>query len=115
MLQLEQRYKPRIDWVGWLAHFGVTMKRNQSAFQFNDYSIVLQAAMEGQGIAMGWRHLVEPLIQQGLLVRPLKESVVTDQPFFVIAPRDRELRSDVAHLKNWLVSEAGNPRSPAAL
>jgi DNA-binding transcriptional LysR family regulator len=39
----------------------VALERRTHLFRFNDYSVVLQAAIEGQGVAMGWRHLVEPL------------------------------------------------------
>jgi len=113
LLHLEERYKARIDWAGWLRHFGVDMNHSQKMFRFNDYSIVLQAAIEGQGVAQGWRHIVEPLIQQGLLVRPLTQSVTTDQPFYIIAPKEWELRSDVEYLKNWLASEAGGSSNRA--
>lgn len=106
LLHLEERYKPRIGWTEWLQHFGVKMAREQAMFRFNDYSIVLQAAIEGQGIALGWKHIVDPLLAQGLLVRLLPEVVTTDQPLFVIAPKDGELRSDVNHLKHWLLGEA---------
>ena len=59
LLHLEERYaRPRLDWAGWLARFGVAMDRGTRLFRFNDYSVVLQAAIEGQGLAMGWRHLV---------------------------------------------------------
>ena len=107
LLHLEERYKARIDWAGWLRHFGVDMNHGQKMFRFNDYSIVLQAAIEGQGVAQGWRHIVEPLIEQGLLVRPLAQSITTHQPFYVIASKEGKLRSDVDHLRKWLISEAG--------
>lgn len=106
LLLLEERYKPRMDWAQWLAQFGVKLPRGADVFRFNDYSIVLQAAIEGQGIAQGWRHIVEPLIAQGLLVRPVLESVTTDKPLYVVAPGNRTLRSDVLKLKEWLVGEA---------
>lgn len=106
LLHLEERYKPRIGWAEWLRHFGVPLRREAAMFRFNDYSIVLQAALEGQGVALGWKHIVEPLLAQGQLVRPLQEAVTTDQPLHVVAPRDTELRSDVAHLRNWLMEEA---------
>ena len=77
LLHLEERYRPRLDWSLWLAHFGVSAARAGKALTFNDYSIVLQAALEGQGLALGWRHIVEPLIAQGRLVRPVPQSVST--------------------------------------
>ncbi len=106
LMHLEERYKSRIGWTDWLKSFGVALKRENAMFRFNDYSIVLQAAIEGQGVALGWKHLVDPLIAQGLLVRPLSQSVTTDQPIYVIAPKNTELRSDVLNLKNWLIAEA---------
>jgi DNA-binding transcriptional LysR family regulator len=95
-----------MGWAGWLGQFGVALPRDANLFRFNDYSIVLQAAMEGQGVAQGWRHIVEPLIAQGLLVRPIAQSVTTDQPMYIVAPGGRELRPDVLNLKDWLVAEA---------
>jgi hypothetical protein len=49
---------------------------------------------------------VQPLIAQGLLVRPLQQSVTTDQPLYITAPQGKVLRPDVAYLKDWLVGEA---------
>ncbi len=108
LLVLEERYRPRMGWKDWLLHFEVSLPRQPKLFRFNDYSIVLQAAIEGQGVAQGWRHIVQPLIAQGLLVRPLQQSVTTDQPLFITAPQGKVLRPDVAYLKDWLVAEAAN-------
>jgi DNA-binding transcriptional LysR family regulator len=106
LLLLEERYRPRMGWKEWLAHFGIRLPRQPRMFRFNDYSIVLQAALEGQGVAQGWRHIVQPLIAQGLLVRPIASSVTTDQPLYITAPKGKALRADVAYLKDWLVVEA---------
>lgn len=106
LLHLEERYRPRLDWPGWLNRFGIKLGRGGKTFRFNDYSIVLQAAIEGQGVALGWRHLVATLLAQGLLVRPFEQSVTTDQPIYLVAAGKGRLRSDVAHLRDWLVAEA---------
>ena len=108
LLVLEERYKARMDWKEWLMRFDISLPRKPVLFRFNDYSIVLQAAIEGQGVAQGWRHIVQPLIAQGLLVQPLQQSVTTDQPLFITAPQGKVLRPDVAYLKDWLVAEAAN-------
>jgi DNA-binding transcriptional LysR family regulator len=108
LLVLEERYKARMGWKDWLAHFDISLPRQPRLFRFNDYSIVLQAAIEGQGVAQGWRHIVQPLIAQGLLVQPLQHSVTTDQPLYITAPQGKVLRPDVAYLKDWLVAEAAN-------
>lgn len=106
LIHLEQRYSPRLGWKEWLSRFGVVDKRQRPNLQFSDYSIVLQAAIDGQGIALGWRHIVDPLIAQNILVRPVRESVKTDWPMYVIAAKDRELRKDVLMVKDWLLEES---------
>lgn len=106
LLHLEERYRPRLGWSGWLARFGVALGRSTRLFRFNDYSVVLQAAIEGQGVAMGWRHLVDPLLQQGLLVRPVPHSVTTEQPIYLVASRRSKLRPEAVHLRDWLMAEA---------
>ena len=40
-----------------------------AACSINDYVLVIQAVMEGQGIALGWRHLTDRLVASGLLVQ----------------------------------------------
>jgi DNA-binding transcriptional LysR family regulator len=106
LLHLEERYRPRLDWAGWLSRFGVKPLRSARQFSFNDYSIVLQAALEGQGVALGWRHIVAPLVADGRLVRPLAESVTTDHPIYLIAARSGHLRSAAVTLRDWLLGEA---------
>ncbi len=113
LLHLEERYaRPRMDWAGWLARFGVAMGRQTRLFRFNDYSVVLQAAIEGQGVAMGWRHLVAPLIAQGQLVRPVPQGVTTEQPIYLVASRRGKLRPAAAHLRDWLLAEARSAAGP---
>jgi DNA-binding transcriptional LysR family regulator len=106
LLHLEERYRPRLDWAGWLSRFGVRAPRGAGQLSFNDYSIVLQAALEGQGVALGWRHIVAPLIADGRLVPPVAERVTTEQPFYLVAARSGHLRSAAVKLRDWLLAEA---------
>ena len=70
------------------------------------------SAIEGQGVALGWRHLVEPLIGQRLLVRPVPQAVTTDQPIYLVASRRGKLRAEAVYLRDWLVEEAGMAARP---
>ena len=51
---------------------------------------------------------MEPLIAQGRLVRPIAQTVTTDQPMYIVASRAGRARHDVMALKDWLVHEAGH-------
>lgn len=106
LLHLEERYRPRFDWSGWLARFGVVLPRGPRLFSFTDYSIVIRAALEGQGVALGWRHIVASLLAEGRLLRPMPQSVLTERPLRIVAPRTRPLSPAAARLRDWLIREA---------
>lgn len=107
LLILEERYESRFDWHTWFKRVGVESTRSLDGATSNDYSIVLQAAIAGQGIALGWRHIVQPLLEQGILVRATPESVRTEYPFYIIAPESLPLRPPVAALRDWLIEQMG--------
>jgi len=105
LLHLEANYPQRLDWESWLRHFGVEHQPQGKQFSFNDYSVVLQAAMEDQGIALGWRHIVQPLINDGRLVQALDLVHTSRNPFYILAPRSPALSPATECLRNWLITE----------
>jgi len=62
--------------------------------------------MAGHGVGLGWHHLVVDLMDGGLLVRPVVESVTTDDPIWLNAPAGRALTSAATALRDWLVVHA---------
>ncbi len=106
LIHLEEHYSPpRFNWQRYFEHYGLTLKHTRKGVSFNDYSIVVQAAIEGQGLALGWHHIVQPLIEQGKLVEPLTERIKTLSPFYIIAREDKPLRIETQALLEWLLLE----------
>lgn len=105
LLHLEERYEPRFDWKRWFELHSVVHPEALPGDRSTDYSLVLQAALDGQGIALGWSHLVEDLIADGRLVR-LADPVTTEQPFVVVNSANRPLSPGAAALRSWLVDRA---------
>lgn len=94
-----------MDWDGWLKYYDVDIQSEGEQYSFNDYSVVLQAALEGQGIALGWLHIVEPLITQGRLVQVLPEVRTSNNPFYILAVKSTVLGPAAESLRNWLITE----------
>jgi len=73
---------------------------------FNNYHLVLQAALMGQGVAIGWRPLVDPFLDNGQLIALPGLSARTQRGYFLVEPKTGHgvcARSDFCA---WLVREA---------
>jgi DNA-binding transcriptional LysR family regulator len=108
LLHLDQRFRPRFDWYQWFDHFSVPRPRRLPGYRSNDYSLIIQAATEGQGLAIGWLHLVDDLIADGRLARLGSLSVATDHPFVVLT-RTEHPGTAAASLVEWLLASAPTP------
>jgi DNA-binding transcriptional LysR family regulator len=69
---------------------------------YNNYSLIIQAAIDGQGIALGWRHFVDDLLREGQLVRPVDATVKTGLGFYLVTARGRPISRPAQRLMQWL-------------
>jgi DNA-binding transcriptional LysR family regulator len=117
LLHLEERYVPRYDWARWFANFGIETATTLSGVRSNDYSLILHAALSGNGLALGWRHIVDALLVDGSLVA-VGPTVETGSSFPLLRRADRPLALGTAALHSWLLSENGREagsEDPASL
>jgi DNA-binding transcriptional LysR family regulator len=71
---------------------------------FSNYDLVIQAAIDGQGIALGWLGLVTPLIAKGDLV-VVTEDIVRSNCCYKISYRNSSSRNGPKQVFEWLVNE----------
>ncbi|MBB3231435.1 LysR substrate-binding domain-containing protein [Halomonas stenophila] len=57
-----------MDWPGYFERLGGQAHLAPSELIFNNYPLLVQAAIAGQGVALGWRGLVDDLLERGMLV-----------------------------------------------
>lgn len=106
LIHLEEPFRPRATWSDWFAQNSIFYTDAGEGLRLNDYALVIQAAIAGEGIAFGWRHIVELLIEQGVLVKALEESFRSDQRFFVVWPEAIALSPEATRVRDWLASQA---------
>ena len=104
LLTLQERHRSRMRWSEWFKALGAGAPDGAGVGVTNDYTVLLHAAMEGQGVGLGWHHLVDDLVEQGRLVRPVVESVTTADPMWLNAPPGRALTSATEVLRDWLLT-----------
>jgi len=105
LIHLEEPYREAADWKDWFASAGLATEASRGLL-INDYALVIQATMEGQGIALGWRHLTERLVKAGLLVKVTEHSLFTGKAFYVVWQKARDLTEPVRRVRDWLIGSA---------
>jgi LysR family glycine cleavage system transcriptional activator len=94
------------DWRDWLRTAGVTGVDPARGPYFNDSSMLLQAAADGQGVALGRSALAAGEIAAGRLVRPFDLKFTRDKAYYFVCPINGEDRPKVAAFRHWLMDEA---------
>jgi LysR family glycine cleavage system transcriptional activator len=98
----------REDWRLWLTAAGVEgidLKRGPS---FNDGSLLVQAVVAGQGVAVGRRALVAGELAAGRLIRPFEFVLPVDRAYYFVCPVGSADRPKIKALRAWLLAEAAS-------
>lgn len=99
--------KAQPDWSS-LFSFGAGASKAAVAANsliFSDYAIVVQAALLGQGVALGWVNVVSHWLRTGSLVPAASDVIVTGRLCHLVNSRDRPVRSATADIRDWIIEE----------
>ena len=107
LIHLEEPIRERPGWQDWFSNFQSSPKRIDHGLRFNDYALVLQAAMAGEGCAFGWKHVTDRLIEQGLLVGRPDMAWKTGKGFYLVWSSNRELSEGAERIRSGILSAAG--------
>jgi LysR family glycine cleavage system transcriptional activator len=94
------------DWRAWLLAAGVPDVDTSRGPRFTEHSMVVQAAVDGQGVALTCNAVVFDDIAAGRLVRPLSFSLPTLFAYHVVYPVERRDEPKIAAFRSWLIAEA---------
>ena len=106
---------PESMWVRWLAAAGVKAEKLKAALSFNYSSLMIQAAIDGLGVALAQEALVRDDLATGRLIRPFEVDMPSDYAYYVVSPEATAERPKVAAFRTWLLTEAcTEPEAEAA-
>ena len=101
---------PWLDWRSWLASNGEPGLKPAGSYRFKLYDQVIQAAVAGQGVALGRIPMISRHLRDRRLVAPFAKRYDSARGYFVLlAPRAGE-RTDVLAFRDWLVDQARDER-----
>jgi LysR family glycine cleavage system transcriptional activator len=101
----------RDDWRLWLTAAGAKNVDPARGPVFDHAMTVLQAAMDGLGVAIGHRPLVERDIEAGRLVAPFDMVLPIDAGYYLVAPPNAMRRHKVRSFRDWVLAMANQAQS----
>ncbi|RTE66707.1 LysR family transcriptional regulator [Amphritea opalescens] len=96
-------------WFDWHSYFQGRRSQivpGEPVLTFNNYTLLIQAAIAGQGVGLGWSTLVDDLIDSKVLVGLREFSLSSDRGYYVVEPRPNELVNAKQHFLDWLWGES---------
>jgi len=113
LLHLENTGPARwLRWIDWFSFHDITPVNPGGGLSFNNYTLVMQAAIAGQGVALGWIPLIEDLLRTGQLVSALKQPHTTHSGYFLVEPIPRRMTEPNNVFREWITRCA--TQKPAA-
>jgi LysR family glycine cleavage system transcriptional activator len=97
-------------WADWLDRAGVTTVDPARGLRFGLSIMAMQAAIDGQGVLLGRRVLVEHDLREGRLVRPFALALPVRPAYWLVCPADAWERPKVRRFREWLLAEVGLSR-----
>lgn len=82
LLHLTATSQGRVDWHEWFRDLGVAPSMQGPLF--STYTPMLQEAIAGRGVALGWKGMIDAYLESGQLVRLSNRVVTSDQAFFIV-------------------------------
>jgi len=105
LLHFEERHRVRIGWREWLAQHALQTPRLRQDFVFTDALGSIEAAVLGQGIALGWKHLVHDHIRAGRLVYPLSDVYRSGEAIHLVMAAARPAKPGTVLFRDWLLEQ----------
>lgn len=112
LLHMDERSARWLDWSRWCGLAGLEAPARSARFHYNNYPLVLNAAVEGSGLALGWSGLVESMIEEGTLIS--LEPVVSRAEFGYILGARHSDSAIIAAVVDWLRRNTAAEPAPLA-
>lgn len=93
-------------WKDWFARAGCDGQPSGAGLRFSDAVAMIQAAIDGQGVALGRSALVADDIGAGRLAAPFEVALPARYAYHLIWPRGAPAAADALAFQRWVIAEA---------
>jgi LysR family glycine cleavage system transcriptional activator len=93
------------DWLAWFQAAGVGAPAVPRGPTIGDDAAMLQAVIDGQGVALGRSVLVADDLAQGRLVAPFPQRLPASYHYWFVAPESAPETPGLTTVREWLIAE----------
>jgi LysR family glycine cleavage system transcriptional activator len=91
------------NWEKWLALTDISGVNPRRGIIIDDTNVLIQAALNGQGVALASSLFVGEHLASGQLVRPFEPVLYSEEAYYVVCPRGHLRRPAVQAFRDWLL------------
>ena len=95
-------------WLNWRGFFNQRRSQvipSEPVLTFNNYTLLVQAAIAGQGVGIGWGALVGDLVDSGMLTALSAFSLTSDWDYYLVEANAQDMLPAKRHFVDWLLTE----------
>ncbi|XUY26441.1 LysR family transcriptional regulator [Agrobacterium sp. rho-8.1] len=100
--------RPKL-WTEWFEMNGLTSENAYRGSRFDQFSMLIEAAVGGLGFALLPKYLIEPELKSGLLNVVFDVPLQTENSYYIALPEGRQDNVLARAFQNWLLDEVGTP------
>lgn len=106
LIDVSSEHSEWMNWRSFLTHTGLENPDVNPSIVVNTYPLAVQAALDGFGVALGWKYLVDLHLASGKLVKPWDDiSAATQSGYYLLIPEDRKPFSERDIVEQWLLGQ----------
>lgn len=111
---LQQSTRP-YAWREWFTSRGMLVEGDMSGPRFELFSMHTEAAIQGIGIALIPRLLIEDELRRRVLIPIAQHDYLSERSYYIIYPEQKSDRAPLAVFREWIEEQARIYREPLGL
>ncbi len=90
-------------WADWLKLANIEEIDANKGTIIDDTNVLIQAVVDGQGVALGSTTFVQDLLESGRLIKPFDITLVNEFAYYIVCPQAHLKNPSVQAFKDWIL------------
>lgn len=105
LLVLEDAERSWMSWHSWFEQNGVPRMSPASTIIVNNYPLLVELAVYGKGVALGWERVIDPLLESGSLVVASDGVATMGGSYYLTQPSERAESTAARKFREWVIEQ----------